>query len=307
MSATLEAPAVIGPSEIGRADGLGGFISAAAAEIAARVRASVPLIVAGNGNGAGVVWRSDGQIVTNKHVVRSDRVDVVLSDGRKFTGIVAARHPSRDLAVVKIAADGLAAIEVGDSSTVKPGQLAIAIGHPVGFREAVTTGIVVAAGQAATEGGPRHGDFLQTDVTLLPGNSGGPLVDAWGRVIGISTMVNGRLSLAIPSQAVERFVAGGTRGTAAYLGINGIVVATRRSDHPVGFLVTEVIDGTPADRAGLIVGDVVVAIGGRAVTDQESLPATLLRLVPGEAVELATLRGGDPRTFVVVPTERAQP
>ena len=75
----------------------------------------------------------------------------------------------------------------------------------------------------------------------------------------------------------------------------------------MGFLITEVIDGTPADRTGLIVGDVVVAIGGRAVTDQESLPATLLRLVPGEAVELATLRGGEPRRFVVVPTERAQP
>jgi serine protease Do len=201
----------------------------------------------------------------------------------------------------------LPAVAVGDSSTVKPGQLAIAIGHPVGFREAATVGIVVAAGQAATEAGPRPGDFLQTDVTLLPGNSGGPLVDAWGRVIGINTMVNGRLSLAIPSQAVERFIEGGTRGIAAYLGINGIVVPTRRADHPVGFLITEVIDGTPADRTGLIVGDIVVAIGGRAVTDQESLPATLLRLVPGEAVELATLRGGEPRSFVVVPTERARP
>jgi serine protease Do len=307
MSATLEAPVAPAPEAVGSIAGLGAAISTAAAAIAERVRASVPIVVASGGNGAGVIWRADGQIVTNKHVARSDRVDVVLSDGRKFTGIVAARHPSRDLAVIKIAADGLPAIEVGDSSTVKPGQIAFAIGHPVGFREAVTTGIVVAAGQAATESGPRHGDFLQTDVTLLPGNSGGPLIDAWGRVIGINTMVNGRLSLAVPSQAVERWVAGGSRGTAAYLGVNGIVVPTRRPDHPVGFLITEVLDGTPADRSGLIVGDVVVAIGGRAVTDQESLPATLLRLVPGEAVELATLRGGEPRTFVVVPTERAQP
>ena len=307
MSATLEIPRAMVSPVPPPSSGFGAAVSAAAAEIVARVRASVPVVVAGNGNGAGVIWRSDGQIVTNKHVARSDRVDVVLSDGRKFTGIVAARHPHRDLAVIKIAAEGLPAVEVGDSSTVKPGQIVIAIGHPIGFREAATTGIVVAAGQAATEGGPRHGDFLQTDVTLLPGNSGGPLVDAWGRVIAINTMVNGRLSLAIPSQAVERFVDGGSRGTAAYLGINGIVVATRRVDYPVGFLITEVIDGTPADRAGMIVGDVVVSIGERAVTDQESLPATLLRLVPGEPVELATLRGGEPRTFVVVPTERAGP
>ncbi len=280
-------------------------ISAAIAAVADRVRASVPVVVGRGGNGAGVVWRPDGQIVTNAHVVRDDRADVLFSDGRRFTGIVAARHLDRDLAVIKIAADDLPAVEVGDSSTVRPGQLAIAIGHPVGFREAVTAGIVVAAGQAATQGGPRTGDYLQTDVTLLPGNSGGPLLDAWGRVIGINSMVSGQLSLAIPSQAVERFVAGGTSGSAVYLGINGVVVPLRRSDHPAGFLLTEVLEGTPADRAGLIVGDIVVALDSAQVTDQESLPAALLRLSPGAAVNLEVLRGGEPRSFVVVPTERA--
>ncbi len=282
-----------------------GLISAAIAAVADRVRGSVPVVFGRGGNGAGVVWRPDGQIVTNAHVVRDDRVDVLFSDGRRFTGIVAARHPDWDIAVIKIAADDLPAVEVGDSSTVRPGQLAIAIGHPVGFREAVTAGIIVAAGQAATQVGPRTGDYLQTDVTLLPGNSGGPLLDAWGRVIGINSMVNGRLSLAIPSQAVERFVAGGKSGSAAYLGINGVVVPLRRQDHEAGFLLTEVLEGTPADRAGLIVGDVVVAIGSTVVTDQESLPAALLRLAPGEAVNLDILRGGEPRSFVVVPTERA--
>lgn len=283
----------------------GGPISAALAAVADRVRQSVPVVFGRGGNGAGVVWRPDGQIVTNAHVVRDDRADVLFSDGRRFTGIVAARHPERDIAVIKIAVENLPAVEVGDSSTVRPGQLAIAIGHPVGFREAVTAGIIVAAGQAATQGGPRTGDYLQTDVTLLPGNSGGPLLDAWGRVIGINSMVNGRLSLAIPSQAVERFVSGGTSGSAAYLGINGVVVPLRRADHPVGFLLTEVIEGTPADRAGLIVGDVVVALDTTAVTDQESLPAALLRLAPGKSVVLDVLRGGEPRSFVVVPTERA--
>src|SRR5262249_31049930 len=150
----------------------------------------------------------NGVVVTNRHVLREDRVDVVLEDGRRFTGIVAARHPDRDLAIVKVAAEDLPAVRVGDSSTVRPGQIAISVGHPLGQRSAATAGIVVAAGQAATLEGPRTGDWLQTDVTLRPGNSGGPLVDAHGAVIGINTMVSGQLALSIPSSAVEHFVAG---------------------------------------------------------------------------------------------------
>jgi len=305
MATTFEVPVEVAPSPI-IVGGAGMSVSAAAAAVAERVRPAVALVLSRGGNGAGVIWRDDGQIVTNNHVVKEDRAEVVLSDGRRFTAILAARHPERDIAVLKIAAEDLVAAAIVDSSTVRPGQVAIAVGHPVGFREAVTVGVIVAAGQMATEQGPRTGDFLQTDVTLLPGNSGGPLLDAWGRVIGINTMVNGRLSLAVPSQAVERFVAGGGgRGVVGYLGVNGIVVTTRQAAHPVGFLLTEIVEGTPADRAGLIVGDVVVAIGEQAITDQESLPVALFKLVPGEAVTLSVLRGGDPRAFVVVPTERA--
>jgi len=278
--------------------------SEAAAEVAARVGPSVVVVGDHGGNGAGVIWRADGLIVTNRHVLRGDGVNVQLADGRRFAGQVVARHADRDLALLKIDADGLPAIEVGDSSRVRPGHLVLAIGHPVGFRGAVTAGVIVAAGQAATTHGPRTGDWLQTDVTLLPGNSGGPLVDAHGRVVGINTMVAGELSLAIPSQAVEIFVAGDQPGR-GYLGINGVVVPLRRTDHPVGFLLTEVVEGTPADRAGLTIGDIVVAVGERAIADQESLPAALLRLQPGEAVTFATLRGGESRAFTVVPTERA--
>ncbi|CAA9558495.1 MAG: hypothetical protein AVDCRST_MAG73-3487 [uncultured Thermomicrobiales bacterium] len=296
MVATLESPPAIGIARV---------LSNAAAETVGRVRDSVAVVYQRGGNGAGVIWRADGQIVTNNHVARHDRMEIVLADGRHFTGIVAARHPDRDLAVVKIAAEGLPAIEVGDSATVRPGQLAFAVGHPLGWRDAITAGIVVAAGQAATAGGPRTGDYLQTDVALLPGNSGGPLADAHGRVIGINTMVNGRLSLAIPSLAVERFVSGGPADGQAYLGLNGVVVPLRRTDHAAGFLITEVEDGTPADRAGLIVGDVIVAVAERSIEDQESLPAAMLRLKPGDAVAIQVLRGGEPRAFTVVPTERA--
>jgi serine protease Do len=283
------------------------MLSEGLADLVATVAPSVVAVgQRGGGNGAGVVWREDGVIVTNRHVVRGDRVDVWTADERHFTGIVAARHPDRDLAVIKVAAEGLPAIAVGDSAIVRPGQLVVAVGHPVGYRNAATVGIVVASGQAATADGPRTGDWIQTDVTLLPGNSGGPLLDADGRVIGINTMVSGDLSLAVPSLAVEHFVAGerpgGERG---FIGVSGQVVLLRRADHPAGFLLTEIAEGAPADRAGLIVGDVVVRVGGTPVTDQETLPGALLRLQPGAAIELDVLRGGEPRSFTVVPTERA--
>ena len=298
MSITLEAP--VAPALLGLA------LSEAIADIAAEVRKSVVLIGQNGSHGAGVIWRSDGIVVTNRHVLRGDRVDVVLDDGRKLTGIVAARHPDRDLAVVKIAADDLHPAALGDSSTVRPGQLAIAVGHPPGLRSAASAGIIVAAGQAATLEGPQTGDWLQTDVTLRPGNSGGPLVDARGGVIGINTMVSGRLSLSIPSSAVERFVAGERPGDPrAWLGVNGMTVPLRQPGHATGFLLTEVAEGSPADRSGLIVGDIVVAVGEIEVVDAESVPAAVMRLNPGEAIEVAILRGGEPRRFTVVPTERA--
>jgi len=298
MTITLEpssAPAIPGLS-----------LSEAIAEIAATVQPSVVLIGQGESHGAGVIWRSDGTVITNRHVIRNDRVDMILNDGRRLTGIVASRHPDRDLAVVKVAAEDLPAVSVGDSSTVRPGQLVIAVGHPPGTRNAVTAGIVVAAGQATTLEGPRTGDWLQTDVTLRPGNSGGPLVDAHGKVIGINTMVSGQLSLSIPSLAVERFVAGDRPGNQqAWLGVNGLPVPLRRPGYTTGFLLTEVAEGSPADRAGLMIGDIIVAIGDTKVTDNESVPAATLRLRAGEAVEIDVLRGGDPRQFTVVPTERA--
>ena len=288
------------------AGALAGAMSAELSDVAARVSESVVLVYHQGGNGAGVIWRADGQIITNSHVAREGRAEVVLADGRKYVGIVAARHPTRDIAILKIAEDDLPAIDVGDSSRVRPGQLALAIGHPRGFRSAVTAGIVVASGQAATEEGPRTGDMLQADVALAPGNSGGPLVDAQGRVIGINTMVSGKLALAIPSQAVERFVTGLGQGQGtAYLGVAGMVVPLRRADYAAGYLLTEIGEGTPADRAGLIVGDVIIAIGDTTVTDQESVPATTMRMRPGDAVTIQVLRGGEARSFVVVPTERA--
>lgn len=281
-------------------------ISDELADLAHRVKPSVTTIGRNGGNGAGVIWQASGQIVTNHHVVSRDhRVVVRLADGQRLQGEVTARHPHRDLALIEVDAHDLPAIEVGDSSTVRPGQIAFAIGHPFGYRDAVTAGIVVATGQAATGDGPRTGDHLQTDVRIAPGNSGGPLVDASGRVIGINTMVAGRLALSIPSLAVEHFVASQGAGSAvAYIGVAGMIVTLRQPDTQAGFLLTEIHEGSPADRAGLLVGDVIIRLGDRQIIDQESVPAAMLRWRPGDAMTIELLRGGEPRSFVVVPTER---
>ncbi len=280
------------------------LFSAAAAEIIERVGSSV--VVVGNrggGAGAGVIWREDGLIVTNRHVAQRDRQFITLRDGRQFEGRVIDRHPDRDLALIKIDASGLPAATAGDSSTVRPGQLIFAIGHPIGFRDAVTSGIIVAAGQATTEEGPRTGDWLQADVTLLPGNSGGPLVDVHGGVVGISTMIAGRLSLAVPSNTVSHFVSGRGAGQ-AFLGVGGFVIDLRGQPQPVGFIISELTEGSPAERAGLLAGDIILRLGQYSITDQESLPAATMRLTPGTAVNADVIRAGEARTFTIVPAER---
>jgi S1-C subfamily serine protease len=268
-----------------------------------QVRQSLVLLYRNGGNGAGVIWTADGLIVTNNHVVSGDgKVNVVLADGRTYLGIVAGRHPTRDLAVIKIAAENLPAASIADSSLVRPGEIAAAIGHPLGYRDAITTGIIVAAGHSEQIEGSSRGDVIQTDAQFAPGNSGGPLVNHLGQVIGIATRVSGRLGLAVPSAAVEAFVRSHSpSGQRAHIGISGQLVALRHPEYDQGFLITDVPAGTPADRAGLILGDVLVEAAGNRIIDQESLPATLLRSTPGVAIPCVVLRGGEPRAFSIVP------
>ncbi|MEZ4504817.1 MAG: trypsin-like peptidase domain-containing protein [Thermomicrobiales bacterium] len=274
-----------------------------------QVRPSVVQVNRGNGNGAGTIWREDGLIVTNNHVAgQSNTLQIILGDGRQFEGRVVAREPEKDLALVEIDARDLPAVRIGDSTRIRPGQLVITVGHPYGQTDYLTAGIICAAGQAATDRGPRSGDLIQMDARIAPGNSGGPLIDVDGRVLGINAMVAGRLGMAIPSAAVERFVAGLVPGGAhAYLGINGVVAALPNASQDVGFVLTEVLDGTPAARAGLMIGDVVLSIAGHQIVDQESIPAAMLRVQPGDEVEIGLTRGGVPRTVIVIPTERMQP
>ena len=271
------------------------------AAIATRVMPSLVHVGQRDGsNGAGIIWRADGVIVTNRHVVRDDRIDVWTMEGTHYTGIVAARHPSRDLAVVKVAESDMASAEIGDSARVQAGELVFGLGHPYGYARSLTMGIVVANGHAATPEGPRTGDWIQTDLTLLPGNSGGPLIDTRGRVIGMNTMVQGRLSLAVPSLTIAAFVAGEHAGDAqGLIGISGELVTLRRDDHAIGFVVTTVAEGSAAEAAGIIVGDVVVEIDDERIRDDETLVRGLSFPEDGGAVTLRLLRGGKPRSIQV--------
>ena len=168
------------------------------AELARKLRAvSVAVRGSDRGGGSGVVWTSAGLIVTNAHVVRSRDPLVILSDGRGFRGTLVAHDRQRDLAILQIAASSLPAAEVGNSVDVQAGQLVFAVGNPLGIAGAVTSGIIHARADAR---------WIQASVRLEPGNSGGLLADAEGRVIGINTMIQSGLALAIPSNAVAALV-----------------------------------------------------------------------------------------------------
>ena len=176
-------------------------------EIADRLRRLTVLVRPGGskGNGSGVLWSSDGLLITNAHVAQGSRAEISLWDGREFRAEVTARDARRDLAALRISAGELITAEAGDSSRVRPGEVAIAVGNPLGFVGALTTGVVYAVGPV---GGLGSQSWVQSDVRLAPGNSGGPLADARGRIIGINAMVAGRLALAIASNEVTRFLKG---------------------------------------------------------------------------------------------------
>jgi serine protease Do len=160
------------------------------------------------GAGAGVVWREGGYIVTNHHVVAGGRLRVSLADGSELPARLVAQDPEIDLALLQVGKSDLPPAQVADSRRLKVGQVVLAVGHPWGQRGFVTSGIISSLGEAATRGPRRSVPIIRSDATLAPGNSGGPLANATGGVIGINTLVvGGDLGVAIPSHLVEAFVA----------------------------------------------------------------------------------------------------
>lgn len=171
------------------------------------------VLVHDRGAGAGVVWDADGRIITNHHVVAdADQVRVHLNDGRKLVAEVVRREPAADLALLQVPAGGLTPAAVGDSGELRIGELVFAIGHPWGLRDVVTAGIVSGTGQVEMRWIDRSVELIRSDVRLAPGNSGGPLIDSTGSVVGINSMIlGGDLSVAVPSAIIRRWLAAGQR------------------------------------------------------------------------------------------------
>jgi serine protease Do len=262
-------------------------------EIAEQLRRSTVLVYAGErGNGSGVIWSADGVIVTNAHVARAPQMRVQLWDGREFDAVFVSRDTRRDLAELRIKAANLPAATAADSSQVRPGELAIAIGNPLGFVGALTTGVIQAVGPL--DGSLRRfgsEPWVQADVRLAPGNSGGPLADARGRVIGINTMVAGRLALAVPSNAVTNFLAADPID--AWL---GVIVAPVRVPSPVnrakafGLVLLEVEPDSPAANASLLPGDILLGTDEKSFNSLDDLSKSLQGSGP-RLLRLAFLRG----------------
>jgi len=242
-------------------------------EVAEQLRRSTVLVQAGGrGSGSGVIWGGDGLIVTNAHVARSgSKTRVQLWDGREFDATITSCDPQVDLAELRIGAEDLPVVQSADSSKLRPGELAIAIGKPLGFVGALTTGVIHGIGPLRGFG-PRT--WVQADVRLAPGNSGGPLADARGRVIGINTMVAGRLALAIPSNAVHQFLCAGPRS--AWLGVTLHPVRVPRGDaRAFGLVILEVEPGSPAANASLLPGDILLGTEGNPFHSTADLARSL--------------------------------
>jgi len=270
------------------------------------------------GSGSGFVFTPDGLILTNSHVVHdANKLNVALSDGRRLSASIVGDDPSTDLAVIRISAPGLAAARFGDSEKIRVGQLAIAIGNPYGFQYSVTAGVVSALGRSLRSSSGRLIDnVIQTDAALNPGNSGGPLVNSNGEVIGVNTAV------ILPAQGLcfavaintAKFVAGqliqNGRIRRAYLGLGGqtveiprAIVRAQQLKIETGVLVISLEHGSPAERAELREGDVIVALDDNPVRSVDDLHRLLTGARIGAKCSIELLRQSQKMSLSVLAQE----
>jgi S1-C subfamily serine protease len=271
------------------------------------------------GTGSGLVFTPDGLVLTNSHVVGgAGAVRVTLDDGREFEADCIGDDPDTDLAVVRIGAHAAPFRPLGDSSRIRPGQVAIAIGSPFGFQHTVTAGIISALGRSLrARTGRLMENLIQTDAALNPGNSGGPLVTSRGEIIGINTAailgVQG-ISFAVPINTA-RVIMGALlrygRVRRSVIGVSGQDAPLPRrlarlhqldGDRAVG--VVSIVPGSPAEAAGLCERDLIVSFAGTRVAGVDDLIRLLTDEVIGASLPMVVLRGPDRRTLYVVPRER---
>lgn len=260
------------------------------------------------GQGSGFVIGADGYIVTNNHVVRNtDQIVVRLSDKRAFPAKIVGTDPKTDLALLKIEATDLPHLNFGDSDQLQVGEWVIAIGNPLGFSHTVTAGIVSAKGRWI--GATQYDDFIQTDASINPGNSGGPLINVRGEVVGINTLIAAGqgLGFAIPSNLAGQII-GQLRENGqvqrSWLGVRHQDVTPELAEsfgleRPVGALIVQVVEDSPAQSAGLEAGDIIVEFDGKPTEDSRDLPLMVASKPIGSRVDLVVIREGKRRKFNV--------
>jgi S1-C subfamily serine protease len=282
-----------------------------------RLAPSVANLRSGRGGGSGVVISRDGFIVTSAHVVDgTPRVTASFVDGRELEADVIGLDPLSDLAVLRAQSDDLVPAELGDATTLRVGQLVVAIGNPHGFAGSVTAGVVSALGRSLpTRAGRIVDNVIQTDAALNPGNSGGALADGRARVVGINTAVAGvGLGLAVPVNDATRRIIGALmsdgRFRRAYLGIAGGTRPlpprlARELGRRAGVEIVEVVPGSPASDAGLRPEDLIVAVDGELVEKVDDVQRLMVGDRIGETVALDVLREGRRIELRLVPVELA--
>lgn len=271
-----------------------------------------------HGGGSGFVFTPDGLILTNSHVVRdAKRIEVSLNDGRHFPASLIGDDRATDIAVIRIDGDSLVAAPLGNSQQLRVGQLVIAIGNPYGFQYTVTAGVISALGRSLrSQSGRLIDDVIQTDAALNPGNSGGPLVTSDGRVIGVNTatiMMAQGLCFAIgvnTAQFVATRLLRDGRVRRGYIGISAQNVPLNRRvvrfhDLPqeTGVLVTSVEQNSPAQRAGVRDGDILITLNGKPIAGIDTLHRVLADLPTAVVAELVVLRGVERVALRIVPVE----
>jgi S1-C subfamily serine protease len=272
-----------------------------------------------DGSGSAVVLTADGYLLTSAHVVRGAGGGLAMfSDGREGQFTVVGTDPLSDLGVVRVGALGsLVAARLGDADTLRVGQLVVAVGNPLGYAGSVTAGVVSGVGRSLATSSGEHvrvvENVIQTDAALNPGNSGGALADSRARVVGVNTAVAGLgLGLAVPvnatTQGIIAQLIGGGRVRRAYLGIAGArrplpPRLSRWAGASGGLEVLEVVEGSPAARAGLRPGDVVVSLDGMPIEGAGDLQRLMLGPVIGKPLSLRILRDGGAVDVTVTPVE----
>lgn len=280
-------------------------------EIADTVLPSVAQVETGQGSGSAVIYRADGYLVTNAHVVaEASQVEVILADGQRRDAEVIGAASSSDLAVLRVDDDDLPAATFADDIP-RIGSTAVAIGSPFGLDSTVTAGVISAVDRELEGGGESLGGLIQTDAAINPGNSGGALADDRGRVIGINTAIlsgsgmNSGVGFAIPSTTVialaDQLINGG-EVKSGYLGIEGQDVTRAAAEAfgvPEGAVIMAVQAGSPAEDAGLRAEDVIIALDGEGIDSMLALRSRVIVRQPGDDVTVTYVRDGEERQATI--------